>query len=107
MMTFLRMRTGRCPIGATPRGGDGIHAARAVHARRILPSAARTRIIGWMLLFLMAALAIATFATWRLLVSAVNTRMDEALRVEVQEFAELTVPGIDPAPVHRSAGWKN
>ncbi|MCB0936237.1 MAG: HAMP domain-containing histidine kinase [Mycobacterium sp.] len=64
--------------------------------RRILPSAARTRIIGWMLLFLMAALAIATFATWRLLVSAINTRMDEALRVEVKEFAELTGPGINP-----------
>ena len=64
--------------------------------RRILPSAARTRIIGWMLLFLIAALAVATFSTWRLLVSAVNTRMDEALLVEVQEFAELTGPGIDP-----------
>ncbi|MCH9643150.1 MAG: two-component sensor histidine kinase, partial [Actinomycetia bacterium] len=64
--------------------------------RRMLPSAARTRIIGWMLLFLIAALAVATFSTWRLLVSAVNTRMDEALLVEVQEFAELTGPGIDP-----------
>ncbi len=64
--------------------------------RRILPSAARSRIIGWMLLFLIVALAIATFVTWRLLVSAINTRMDEALRVEVQEFAELTGPGIDP-----------
>jgi len=31
--------------------------------RRILPSAARTRIIGWMLLFLIAALAVATFST--------------------------------------------
>ena len=64
--------------------------------RRILPSAARTRIIGWMLLFLIVALAVATFATWRLLVSAIDTRMDEALRVEVQEFAELVGPGIDP-----------
>lgn len=63
----------------------------------MLPSAARTRIIGWMLLFLMAALAVATFATWRLLVAAINTRMDEALRVEVKEFTELTGPGIDPA----------
>lgn len=33
---------------------------------RIL-SAARTRIVGWMLLLMMAALAVATFATWRLL----------------------------------------
>lgn len=70
--------------------------ARRSTLSRILPSAARTRIIGWMLLFLMAALAIATFATWRLLVSAINTRMDEALRVEVKEFAELTGPGINP-----------
>lgn len=69
---------------------------RRSRLRRMLPSAARTRIIGWMLLFLVAALAVATFATWRLLVSAINTRMDEALRVEVQEFAELTGPGIDP-----------
>jgi signal transduction histidine kinase len=75
--------------------GDTLPAQRST-LRRILPSAARTRIIGWMLLFLMVALAIATFSTWRLLVSAINTRMDEALRVEVREFAELTGPGINP-----------
>ncbi|RDH74503.1 sensor histidine kinase [Mycolicibacterium moriokaense] len=73
-----------------------IQSAQRSKLRRMLPSAARTRIIGWMLLFLMAALAIATFATWRLLVSAINTRMDEALRVEVKEFAELTGPGVNP-----------
>ncbi len=63
---------------------------------RILP-AARTRIVAWMLLLMMAALAVATFATWRLLVAAVNDRMDAALRVEVEEFNELIGPGINPS----------
>lgn len=64
---------------------------------RVTPSAARTRIIGWMLLLVMAALAVATFVTWRLLISAANQRMDQALRIEVEEFNDLTGPGIDPA----------
>ena len=63
---------------------------------RILP-AARTRIVGWMLLLMMAALAVATLATWRLLVATVNDRMDGALRVEVEEFNELIGPGINPS----------
>lgn len=50
-----------------------------------------------MLLLVMAALGVATFVTWRLLVSAANTRMDEALRIEVEEFNDLIGPGIDPA----------
>lgn len=65
--------------------------------RRTATSAARTRIIGWMLLLVMGALGIATFVTWLLLVSAANTRMDEALRIEVEEFSELTGPGVDPS----------
>ncbi|MCB0930489.1 MAG: HAMP domain-containing histidine kinase [Mycobacterium sp.] len=69
--------------------------ARRSASRRIL-SAARTRIVGWMLLLMMAALAVATFVTWRLLVAAVNDRMDGALRVEVEEFTELIGPGINP-----------
>ena len=69
--------------------------ARTVR-RRLLPSTARTRIIGWVLLLVLAALGIVTFVTWRLLVSGINTRMDEALRFEVQEFAELSAPGINP-----------
>lgn len=51
--------------------------------RRMLPSTARTRIIAWMLLLVLGALGIVTFVTWRLLVSGINTRMDEALRFEV------------------------
>ncbi|WP_210000500.1 sensor histidine kinase [Mycolicibacterium frederiksbergense] len=64
--------------------------------RRALPSTARTRIIGWVLLLVLGALGIVTFVTWRLLVSGINTRMNEALRFEVQEFAELSAPGINP-----------
>lgn len=64
--------------------------------RRVLPSTARTRIIGWVLLLVMAALGVVTFVTWRLLISATNTRMDEALRFEVEEFTELTQPGVNP-----------
>ncbi len=64
--------------------------------RRVLPSTARTRIIAWVLLLVMAALGIVTFVTWRLLVSVTNTRMDEALRFEVEEFTELTEPGVNP-----------
>lgn len=64
--------------------------------RRILPSAARTQIIGWMLLLVMAALGVVTLVTWLLLVSSTNARMDEALRVEIEEFGEVTAPGVNP-----------
>lgn len=64
--------------------------------RRALPSTARSRIIAWVLLLVLAALGIVTFVTWRLLVSGINARMDEALRFEVQEFTELTAPGVNP-----------
>lgn len=52
--------------------------------------------MGWVLLLVMAALGIVTFVTWRLLVSVIDARMDRALRVEIQEFAELTQAGTDP-----------
>lgn len=64
--------------------------------RRILPSTARTRIIAWVMLLVFAALGVVTLVTWLLLISAANARMDEALRVEVQEFSELTAPGVNP-----------
>jgi two-component system, OmpR family, sensor kinase len=57
---------------------------------------ARTRIIGWVLLLVLVALAVVTLVTWRLLVQGTDERMDEALRFEVDEFAELTGPGINP-----------
>ncbi|MGW0162285.1 sensor histidine kinase [Mycobacterium sp. NPDC003323] len=80
------------------------HAPVRSTRRRLLPSTARTRIIGWVLLLVLAALGIVTFVTWRLLVSGINTRMDEALRFEVQEFAELSAPGINPRTGEPFAG---
>ena len=64
--------------------------------RRLLPSAARTQIIGWMLLLVMAALGVVTLVTWLLLITTTNARMDRALRIEVAEFAELSAPGVNP-----------
>lgn len=64
--------------------------------RRIAPSTVRTRIIGWMLLLVMTALGVVTLLTWLLLISSINARMDEALRIEVEEFGELTAPGVNP-----------
>ncbi|CAN5220618.1 ATP-binding protein [soil metagenome] len=64
--------------------------------RRILPSTARTRIIAWVLLLVFAALGVVTLVTWLLLITAANARMDEALRIEVQEFNELSAPGVNP-----------
>ena len=64
--------------------------------RRILPSTARTRIIGWVMLVVFAALGVVTVVTWLLLITAANARMDEALRIEVQEFNELSAPGVNP-----------
>lgn len=64
--------------------------------RRLLPSAARTRIIGWVLLLVMVALGVVTLTTWRLMVSSIDARMDEALHIEVDEFEELTASGLNP-----------
>jgi signal transduction histidine kinase len=64
--------------------------------RRLLPSAARTRIIGWVLLLVLMALAAVTLVTWRLLIQETDQRIGEALRIEVDEFAELTATGISP-----------
>lgn len=47
------------------------------------------------LALVIAALAVVTPVTWRLLVSA-DARMDDALRFEVEEFTELTEPGVNP-----------
>jgi signal transduction histidine kinase len=62
----------------------------------MLPSAARTRIIGWVLLLVFTALGLVTFVTWRLLIAAADTRMQQGLRFEMQQFAELTAPGVNP-----------
>ena len=64
--------------------------------RRRAPSTARTRIICWVLLLVLGALAVLTLVTWRLLVQATDARMDEALDFEVREFRELTTSGVSP-----------
>ncbi|MGY1813231.1 sensor histidine kinase [Blastococcus sp. SYSU D00820] len=64
--------------------------------RRLVPRAARTRILGWVLLLVLLALAVVTLVTWRLLVRATDERMDVALQAEVAEFDRIVASGIDP-----------
>lgn len=64
--------------------------------RRWAPRAARTRIIGWVLLLVLLALALVTLVTWRLLVRSVDERMDTALRAEVEEFTQIASADVDP-----------
>jgi signal transduction histidine kinase len=52
--------------------------------------------MGWVLLLVMAALSVVTVVTWRLSVSLIDARMDRALRIEIEEFTELTESGVDP-----------
>ncbi len=83
--------------GATAVQADAEHGtARRRLADRLLPSAARTRIIGWVLLLVFTALGLVTFVTWRLLIAATDARMQQELRFEMQQFAELTAPGVNP-----------
>ena len=65
-------------------------------ARRWVPRAARTRIIGWVLLLVLLALALVTFVTWRLLIRTIDERMDTALRAEVEEFTQIASSDVDP-----------
>lgn len=65
--------------------------------RRRGPRAARTRIIGWVLLLVLLALGLVTLVTWRLLVRATDERMDTALRAEVAEFGRIAASDVDPA----------
>ncbi|OZM84360.1 HAMP domain-containing sensor histidine kinase [Pseudonocardia sp. MH-G8] len=83
------------PPTARPRSAPGAPQPSAAR-RRLLPSTARTRIIGWVLSLVLVALAAVTFVTWRLLIQVTDERMDEALRFEVEEFAELTEAGTNP-----------
>ncbi|NEK84430.1 HAMP domain-containing histidine kinase [Blastococcus saxobsidens] len=64
--------------------------------RRLVPRAARTRIIGWVLLLVLLALALVTLVTWRLLIRATDERMDLALRAEVEEFSQIVEGNVDP-----------
>jgi two-component system OmpR family sensor kinase len=79
--------------GAEPVPGP---AAPNPRRQRRRPATARTRIVGWVLLLLLAALAVVTLVTWRLLVQSIDERMDAALPAEISEFARLTESGRDP-----------
>ena len=74
-----------------------VTSGRAAERRwRWWPRAARTRIIGWVLLLVLLALAVVTLVTWRLLISATDERMDVTLETEVFEFRQITAEGFDP-----------
>ncbi|MCZ2857024.1 sensor histidine kinase [Blastococcus sp. VKM Ac-2987] len=64
--------------------------------RRLVPRSARTRIIGWVLLLVLLALALVTLVTWRLLIRETDQRMDVALAAEVTEFSQIVASGNDP-----------
>ena len=84
-------------MAATAVPGDTSYVTPQRRLRdRLLPFAARTRIIGWVLLLVFAALGIVTFVTWRLLISATDARMHSELRFEIQQFTELAAPGVNP-----------
>ncbi|WP_235003610.1 sensor histidine kinase [Blastococcus haudaquaticus] len=70
--------------------------ARGATRSRWVPRAARTRIIGWVLLLVFLALAVLTFVTWRLLVREIDERMDLTLDTEVFEFRQIVESGNDP-----------
>ncbi|MGY2085071.1 ATP-binding protein [Blastococcus sp. SYSU DS0539] len=63
---------------------------------RLVPRAARTRIIGWVLLLVLLAIALLTLVTWRLLVRSIDERMDAALRAEITEFRQIAEANVDP-----------
>ncbi|MFC5060816.1 sensor histidine kinase [Actinomycetospora atypica] len=58
---------------------------------------ARLRIVAWVLLLVLASLAVVTLVTWQLSVRATDERMDAALRTEIDEFTGLTASGRDPS----------
>ncbi|WP_300008676.1 ATP-binding protein [Pseudonocardia sp.] len=85
------------PSGRTAGGPDTAELPVVPRRRRRhLPSTARTRIIGWVLLLVLAALGVVTFVTWRLLLQNTDDRMERALRSEIVDFGEITQDGISP-----------
>jgi len=59
-------------------------------------TAARTRIVGWVLLLVLASLGIVTLLTWMLLIDETDRRIDGALNSEIAEFARVTETGVNP-----------
>ena len=73
---------------AVDAGPEGRRAGRA--------TAARTRIVGWVLLLVLASLGVVTLVTWLLLIDETDRRIDEALNSEIAEFARVTATGVNP-----------
>jgi two-component system OmpR family sensor kinase len=89
-------RVRAAPDGYAPTGSDTAELpVVALRRRWHRPSTARTRIIGWVLLLVLAALGLVTLVTWRLLLQSTDDRMEQALVNEVEEFREV-VSGSNP-----------
>ncbi|ANY09847.1 histidine kinase [Pseudonocardia sp. HH130630-07] len=73
---------------AVETGPGGRRAGRATRVR--------TRIVGWVLLLVLASLSVVTIVTWVLLINETDRRIDEALGSETAEFARVSVSGINP-----------
>ncbi|GAA1396979.1 HAMP domain-containing sensor histidine kinase [Pseudonocardia kongjuensis] len=69
-------------------GRSGRRAGRA--------TAARTRIVGWVLLLVLSSLGVVTLVTWLLLIDETDRRIETALTSEIAEFARVTETGINP-----------
>ena len=78
------------PLRAAPAARHATHAAAAQAHLRWRPFvSARSRILGWSVLLLAAALAVSTVTTHVLLVSRMNARVSAELSHEVAEFQAL------------------
>lgn len=59
-------------------------------------TAARTRIVGWVLLLALGSLGVGTLVTWLLLLDEADRRIETALDSRTAEFARVAGTGIDP-----------
>ena len=75
---------------------DVVAGPDAVGTRTRRPAAARTRIIGWVLLLVLGALTVLTVLTWALLIDETDRRIETALTSEIDEFARITDTGVNP-----------
>ncbi|MBF8191895.1 HAMP domain-containing protein [Nonomuraea sp. K274] len=57
---------------------------------------ARARIVGWMLAVVGLALSVSIFATWTVLLTRLDARMDEELRTEVGQLRNYASSAVDP-----------
>ncbi|MFP5023089.1 sensor histidine kinase [Pseudonocardia phyllosphaerae] len=68
------------------------------HARRTgRATAARTRIVGWVVLFVLTSLGVVTLVTWLLLIGETDRRVDAALGPQIDEFARSARAGVNPS----------